>query len=46
MGRLSEIICESLDNAWNPLVERLDDLRDAEYMWEPVAGCWTIRRRP
>jgi uncharacterized damage-inducible protein DinB len=23
---------------------RLDGLTDTEYFWEPVAGCWTIRR--
>ena len=40
---LSEIILESLDNAWTPLVDRMADLADDEYMWEPVAGCWTVR---
>src|SRR5260370_25578999 len=24
---------------------RLDGLTDAEYFWEPVPGCWSIRRR-
>ena len=24
---------------------RLNRLTDAEYLWEPVPGCWTIRRR-
>ncbi len=23
---------------------RLDDLTDEEYLWEPVAGCWNVRR--
>ena len=23
---------------------RLDGLTDAEYFWEPVEGCWTLRR--
>jgi hypothetical protein len=23
---------------------RLDGLTDTEYFWEPVPGCWTIRR--
>jgi hypothetical protein len=23
---------------------RLDGLTDTEYLWEPVPGCWTIRR--
>ncbi len=43
MTNLSGIILESLDNAWNPLIERLADLDDDEYWWEPVTGCWTIR---
>jgi DinB superfamily len=24
---------------------RLDGLTDAEYFWEPVPGCWSVRRR-
>jgi DinB family protein len=40
---LSEIILEGLDNAWNPLLERLAGISDDEYTWEPVANCWTIR---
>ena len=23
----------------------LEDLSDEEYFWQPVAGCWTVRRR-
>jgi hypothetical protein len=40
---LGEIVLEGLDNAWNPLIDRLAGIGDDEYMWEPVAGCWTIR---
>jgi hypothetical protein len=25
--------------------ERLAGLTDAEYLWEPVANCWSVRRR-
>jgi len=25
---------------------RLSGLTDAEYLWEPVEGCWSIRARP
>jgi DinB family protein len=33
-----------LDWHWtNPLRPRLHGLTDAEYFWEPVAGCWTVR---
>lgn len=27
------------------LLDRLDGLTDGEYVWEPVANCWSIRRR-
>ncbi len=40
---LSKIVLEGLDNAWNPLLERLAGISDEEYLWEPVANCWTIR---
>ncbi len=40
---LSAIILEGLDDAWDPLLERLDGISDDEYTWEPVASCWTIR---
>jgi hypothetical protein len=33
-----------LDWHWrNHLRPRLDGLSDAEYLWEPVPGCWSIR---
>ena len=25
---------------------RLDGLSDEEYFWEPVEGCWSLRRAP
>jgi hypothetical protein len=40
---LLAIILAGLDNAWNPLLERLAGISDDEYTWEPTAGCWTIR---
>jgi hypothetical protein len=41
--RVSTIVLEAIDNAWNPLVERTDGMTDDEYRWEPVADCWTVR---
>ncbi|WP_448623596.1 DinB family protein [Geodermatophilus sp. URMC 64] len=32
------------DDAWGRLDRRLDGLTDDEYLWEPVAGAWTVRR--
>lgn len=37
---------EQLDWHWRvQLRPRLDGLTDAEYRWEPVPGCWSIRPR-
>ena len=37
---------EQLDWHWREhLRPRLDGLTDDEYFWEPVAGCWNVRRR-
>jgi hypothetical protein len=33
------------DFARDRLMTRLEGLSDAEYHWEPVAGCWSVRRR-
>jgi len=39
-------LVEQLDWHWqNQLRPRLDGLTDDEYLWEPVAGCWSARRR-
>ena len=32
------------DFAWQRLSSRLEGLSDIEYLWEPVADCWTIRK--
>ncbi len=32
------------DEAATRLSRRLEGLSDAEYLWEPVPGCWSIRR--
>jgi hypothetical protein len=42
----NEELVSQLDWHWqHQLRPRLDGLTDAEYLWEPVAGCWSIRRR-
>jgi hypothetical protein len=33
------------DFVWQRTRSRLGGLRDEEYFWEPVPGCWTIRDR-
>lgn len=39
-------LAEQLDWHWRQqLRPRLEGLGDAEYFWEPVAGCWNLRPR-
>jgi hypothetical protein len=39
-------LVEQLDWHWqHQLRPRLDGLTDDEYFWEPVPGCWNVRRR-
>jgi hypothetical protein len=39
-------LVDQLDWHWqHQLRPRLVGLTDAEYFWEPVAGCWSIRPR-
>ncbi|MBA2316182.1 MAG: DinB family protein [Euzebyales bacterium] len=36
-------VLASYDQTWAQLRDRLANLDDREYLWEPVAGCWTVR---
>jgi DinB superfamily len=39
------VLVEQLEFYWEVhLRPRLDGLTDEEYFWEPVDGCWTLRR--
>ena len=40
---LQPILTGSLDYIWDRVRGRLDGVGDDEYLWEPVAGCWTVR---
>lgn len=42
--RLAPLLAQ-FDFALDRLLTRLDGLTDAEYLWEPVPGCWSIRPR-
>ncbi|HEX4982518.1 MAG TPA: DinB family protein [Ilumatobacteraceae bacterium] len=51
MERVVELIVlddvlDSLDQTWSQLSDRLDGLTVDEYLWEPAAGCWTVRADP
>ena len=37
------VLDDSLDFTWAQLSERLVGLTDAEWLWEPTAGCWSVR---
>lgn len=40
-------LAEQLEWHWtSQLRPRLEGLTDAEYLWEPVAGCWNVRPAP
>lgn len=39
------LLLAQLDRAWDQLRPRLEGLTDAEYLWEPVPGCWSVRRQ-
>ncbi|GAB2662732.1 DinB family protein [Saccharopolyspora gloriosae] len=36
-------VLDQLDFYWGQWRPRLDGLSDAEYFWEPVDGCWSVR---
>jgi DinB superfamily len=36
-------IMQTFDDVWDRLLRRIRDLRDDEYFWEPVVGCWSLR---
>jgi hypothetical protein len=37
------VLLRGWDDAWSRLERRLVGLDDAEYLWEPVPGAWTVR---
>ena len=40
---LSELL-DTYDYVWGRLLRRVEGLGDAEYLWEPVVGCLSVRR--
>lgn len=34
----------AFDYVWRRFTDRLSGLSDEEYLWEPVRGCWSLRR--
>ena len=40
---VSTVLLESMDGMFGQLTDRLDGLTGDEYLWEPVAGMWSVR---
>ena len=38
------LIATQLNDAYGMIRDIVDGLTDDEFFWEPVAGCWTVRR--
>jgi len=44
MPTATQLLAEQLDEAYHSLRDRVEGLTDEEFFWEPVSGCWTVRR--
>lgn len=42
--QVGPLVLESLDYVWNRVRTRVEGLGQDEYLWEPVSGCWSVRR--
>jgi hypothetical protein len=40
------VLLDSLDFVWARIRDRLSGLTEAEYLWEPAPGCWSVRAVP
>jgi hypothetical protein len=40
------LLLDSLDCVWSRIRDRLTGLTEDEYLWEPGAGCWSVRSGP
>jgi DinB superfamily len=39
-----ELLLAQMDEVYGRLAARLEGLTDAEYLWEPAPGCWTVHQ--
>ena len=44
MDAIPGSLITAFDYVWERLTGRLGGLTDEEYLWEPVAGCWSLRQ--
>ena len=45
MTTAREILCEQFQESSDHLDRVLTGIEQEEYLWEPVAGCWTVHDR-
>lgn len=38
------VILNSMDNMFGQLIKRVEGMNDDEYLWEPAANSWSVRR--
>ncbi len=43
--RVADVLRWQLATAWTVIRRTLAGLSDDQYFWEPVPGCWSVRRR-
>jgi hypothetical protein len=41
-----ELLRLQMEEAYEPLRDRVEGLSEEEFFWEPVPGCWTLRLMP
>lgn len=44
--QVRDAILNSMDAMFDQLMNRLEGMTDAEYLWEPAPGAWTVRTLP
>lgn len=46
MASAARVLQNQWERSCDRLVRRLEGMTDDEYLWEPVADCWNVRRDP
>jgi hypothetical protein len=46
MGSSIDSLLSTYEHAWSRFTTRILGMSDDEYFWEPVPGCWSLRRVP
>ena len=46
MGSSIDSLLSTYEHAWSRFTTRILGMSDEEYFWDPVPGCWSLRRVP